>query len=77
MKVNSRSTTLRGLTPREREIMELATRDLTDKQIADTLDLSPATVNHHWRHILEKLGVHGRVAAVAHLLRRRHRLNKR
>jgi DNA-binding CsgD family transcriptional regulator len=42
---------------------------MTDKQIADALDVSPATVNHHWRHILVKLGVHGRAAAVACLLR--------
>jgi len=67
-----------GLTKREREIAELAAEDQADKQIADALCISPATVNHHRRHILAKLRVHSRVAAVASLLlATADRLNRR
>lgn len=38
---------------------------LTDKQIAELLDLSVHTVDSHWRHIRRKLGVPNRAAAVA------------
>jgi DNA-binding CsgD family transcriptional regulator len=49
-----------GLTPREREIAELAARDLTSRQIADQLVLSARTVENHLQRAYEKLGVRAR-----------------
>lgn len=45
------------LTPREREIAEIACTGLTNKQIAEKLTISEATVRHHLGVIFSKLGV--------------------
>ncbi|GAA4489930.1 helix-turn-helix transcriptional regulator [Microbacterium panaciterrae] len=49
-----------SLTRRERQIAELAARELTDAEIADELGLSPRTVGGHMGRILAKLGVRSR-----------------
>jgi PAS domain S-box-containing protein len=59
------------LTPRERDVLQLLTEGLDGAAIAQRLFLSPATVRNHIQHILDKLGVHSRVEAVALALRRR------
>lgn len=56
-------TTLK-LTAREREILELMCRGLTDARIADALGLSPHTVRNHLASVYRKLRVHRRSAAV-------------
>jgi FixJ family two-component response regulator len=43
------------LTPREREVMQLVTSGLLNKQIAAELELSEITVKLHRRHVLEKM----------------------
>lgn len=43
------------LTPREREVMQLVTSGLLNKQIAAELNLSEITVKLHRRHLLEKM----------------------
>ena len=48
---------LARLTPREREVLELAARGLHAKEIAAKLDISPRTVEVHKAHVMEKLGV--------------------
>jgi DNA-binding CsgD family transcriptional regulator len=53
------------LTPREREVLRIAAEGLSGRSIAERLVLSPATVKTHLSNIYEKLGVSGRVAAVA------------
>ena len=53
------------LTSRERQILELADRGYSTKQIARTLCVSVKTVENTWRHLYGKLGVHGRAAALA------------
>jgi DNA-binding NarL/FixJ family response regulator len=45
------------LTPREREIAEIACTGITNKQIAEKLAISEATVRHHLGVIFSKLGV--------------------
>ena len=55
------------LTPRERELMRLVGRGLTNREIAADLHLSPGTVRSHLDHIYVKLGVHTRTAALAKL----------
>lgn len=53
-----------SLTAREREILQLVARGLTDAQIAGSLFLERCTVSNHVSRILGKLGVPNRTAAV-------------
>ena len=50
---------------REREILTLLARGSTDVKIAETLGLSPATVQTHVRNAKAKLGARTRAQAVA------------
>jgi DNA-binding NarL/FixJ family response regulator len=54
-----------ALTNREREVLKLLARGLTQAKIAEQLFISPKTVGGHIQRILEKLGVHSRAQAVA------------
>lgn len=56
-----------GLSPREREVLELLARGYFYKEITEALSLSISTVNTHVRRIYEKLHVHSRAQAVAKL----------
>jgi len=53
-----------SLTPRETEILQLLAAGQTDATIAATLFISVRTVENHVAHILAKLGVRTRTAAV-------------
>ena len=59
-----------ALSPREREVAKLVARGLSNRQTADELSISPATVERHVANILGKLGFHSRAQiaawAVAH-----------
>jgi HD-GYP domain-containing protein (c-di-GMP phosphodiesterase class II) len=52
-----------GLTRREVEVLRLAARGLTTREIADRLYISPKTADHHIQHIYAKIGVSTRAAA--------------
>jgi DNA-binding NarL/FixJ family response regulator len=54
------------LTPREREIAEVACTGVTNKQIAEKLSISEATVRHHLGVIFSKLGVSTRSELAAY-----------
>lgn len=58
-----------GLTPRESEILVLLSEGLSNKEIADRVNISYDTVRAHLRHIYEKLHVRGRTEAVRRYLR--------
>ncbi len=60
---------LRGLTPREREVLQLLTEGLNDKEIAQRLHVSPQTARTHMENILNKLGVNSRLQALVFALR--------
>jgi two-component system, NarL family, nitrate/nitrite response regulator NarL len=55
--------TLKSLTEREREILQLLARGESNKAIAQTLGISNDTVKQHVRHILTKLNLTSRVEA--------------
>jgi DNA-binding NarL/FixJ family response regulator len=48
------------LSKREREVMALISRGLTNKQIADQLKLSTGTIGGYVRSIFLKLAIHNR-----------------
>jgi DNA-binding NarL/FixJ family response regulator len=56
---------LLDLSPRERQILELLAEGLRVKEIAERLQLSPATVHTHVRNAIAKLEVDTRTEAVA------------
>ena len=49
---------------RERDVLELLARGLTNRQVADVLEVSPDTVKYHLKNIFAKLQVVDRRAAV-------------
>lgn len=53
-----------GITPREREVLELIARGAGSTQIAHALRISPNTVRSHVQNIRAKLGASSRLEAV-------------
>ena len=53
--------TWRSLTPREREITALACLSYTNKEIAEQLVISPATVKTHLRNAKRKFGLRSKL----------------
>jgi DNA-binding CsgD family transcriptional regulator len=52
-----------GLTPREIEVLRLAARGLSTRQIAQELSMSPKTAGNHIEHIYAKIEAKNRAAA--------------
>jgi NarL family two-component system response regulator LiaR len=59
------------LTPRQSEVLKLMVKGMRNPEIAETLSVSEATVKHHVRAILEKLGASNRSEAVAIAIRQK------
>ena len=59
----------RSLTPREREVLQLVTKGMTNKEIGVQLHIAENTVKNHLRNILEKLHLQNRAQAAAHAVR--------
>ena len=58
-----------SLTPREREILQLLTEGVATREIAAALSITQPTVRNHVQHLLNKLGMHSKTAAVSFALR--------
>jgi DNA-binding NarL/FixJ family response regulator len=58
------------LTPREREVLALIVKGLSNKRIGDALGISEGTVKWHVNIILERLGVEDRTQAAVAALQR-------
>jgi two-component system NarL family response regulator len=54
------------MTMREREIIALIANGLTNKQIAERLNIATFTVKSHVHNILEKLALHSRLQIAIH-----------
>lgn len=65
---NDNAHTVNELTLREQEVLRLAARSASNKEIAERLSVSEHTVKAHMRHILEKLHVRNRAEAAAYAL---------
>ncbi len=62
---SERTRLLAALTPREREILTLMAQGLDNRAIAEQLVISFTTVRGHVQSILQKLGAHSKLEAVA------------
>jgi LuxR family transcriptional regulator, maltose regulon positive regulatory protein len=58
-----------GVTPREREVLQLLAEGLTNRQIAERLVLSEHTIHRHVSNLMRKLGVRSRTAAATQAVR--------
>lgn len=56
-----------GLSPREHDVVDMAVRGASTKQISQALYISEYTVKDHLSHIFEKVGVRGRRELVKRL----------
>ena len=63
------ASSIQELSRREREILELLSEGLANKEIAARLGISTETVRTHLGHIYEKLHVQGRTEAVTKFLK--------
>ena len=58
------------LSEREREVLQLVAEGHSSKSVAEVLSISPATVETHRAHILQKLDVHNTAELVLYAVRR-------
>jgi two-component system response regulator NreC len=59
-----------ALSEREREVLQLVAEGKSSKEIADLLSVSPATIETHRTHVLQKLGLRNTAEVVLYAVRR-------
>lgn len=60
-----------ALSDKRKEILRLAAKGLSNKEISALLGISERTVKDHWSYIFEQMGVSNRTEAVSQALRER------
>ena len=63
--------TSNGLTPREREILQLIAEGYTNKEIAEILCLSVKTIQSHRTNLMSKLDLHDRGELIKHAIQKK------
>jgi DNA-binding CsgD family transcriptional regulator len=58
-----------GLTPREREVLQLVAEGKTTKEVAAVLGISVKTAESHRSRIMEKLDIHETASLVRYAIR--------
>lgn len=58
-----------SLTPREKEILHLVSKGLTNKQLAEHLFIAENTVKNHIKNLLQKLNLENRVQLASYALK--------
>ena len=64
-----------SLSPREKEVLNLVSEGLTNKEVADRLYISENTVQYHMKNILDKLRLRNRSQVIAWAARRGNELS--
>ena len=59
-----------SLSEREREVFQLVAEGRSTKEVAEVLSISPATIETHRSHILQKLDIHNTAELVLYAVRR-------
>jgi DNA-binding NarL/FixJ family response regulator len=59
-----------ALTDREKQVLKLVAEGNSNKEIAETLEISVKTAMAHREHLMAKLGVHSRTELIKFALRR-------
>ena len=57
------------LTPRQREVLQLAAEGKTSAEIGGLLNISPRTVENHRAMIMQRLGLHNHTELIRHAMR--------
>ena len=65
---NQTAAALVTLTPREKQIIRLVARGMSNKSVAQLLSISDATVHFHLKNIYRKLGVRNRTSATVFIV---------
>ncbi len=59
IQLNEKQPSINDLTPTERAVLKLIAENLTSREIAERLFISPRTVEKHRENICQKLDIHG------------------
>ena len=65
---NQAAAALVTLTPREKQIIRLVARGMSNKSVAQLLAISEATVHFHLKNIYRKLGVRNRTSTTVFIV---------
>jgi len=57
------------LTPQESRVLRLVGEGLSNRQIAERMNVAPSTVRSHLKHLYAKLGIRSRSEAISYALR--------
>ena len=64
-----------SLSPREKEVLDLVSQGLTNKEVAEKLYVTENTVKYHMKNILDKLHLRNRSQVIAWAARRGNKLS--